>query len=457
MVSSSQAEIVGSTNAVGAGRTTTPPASPPSLPSFLAHAARLVPGVALLFALGYAGKWTEASIKAYGKAHHVALPNIEYVLWAILFGLVAGNVLAATRRMSFFAPGVETYEFFLKVGIALLGVRFLVTDVVKMGGLSLLLVVLEFAISGVLMVLLGRAFKLGPKLTALLAVGSAVCGVSAIIATQGAIEADDEDTSYAIGAILALGAVGLFLFPAIGHALAMSDHAFGLWVGLAIDNTAEVTAAGNLYSEEAGKWAVLAKTARNATIGFVVLGVALYFASRAGKELQGSRARFVWTKFPKFVLGFLVLSALASAHVLRTVDVTSLANLSRWAFLLTFAGVGLKTNFAELRRQGARPLVVGALGEVGIAGVTLLMVLGPTRSCTCDAPPPVIDTVAWFARATSSVPDRRSRGYSRAGSTARVSWRWPRRSNARSPPRGTCSSKRAPGPARRSRTSCRPS
>jgi uncharacterized membrane protein YadS len=155
----------------------------------------------------------------------------------------------------------------------------------------------------------------------------------------------------------------------------MSDHAFGLWVGLAIDNTAEVTAAGNLYSEEAGKWAVHAKTARNATIGFVVLGVALYFAAQAGKKLRGSRARLVRSKFPKFVLGFLVLSALASASVFAKPQVTTLANLSRWAFLLTFAGVGLKTNFVELRRQGLRPLVVGAVGEFAIGALTLAMVL----------------------------------------------------------------------------------
>jgi uncharacterized integral membrane protein (TIGR00698 family) len=344
-------------------------------PSLGGRALRLVPGIALLFAIGYGGKRAEALLRAYGQSHHVAVPNIEYVLWAILFGLAIGNLLAGSRLRAVFAPGIDTYEFFLKVGIALLGVRFLLTDVLKLGGLSLGLVVLEFAVAGSLMVLLGRAFKLGPKLTALLAVGSSICGVSAIIATQGAIEADDEDASYAIGAILALGAAGLFLFPAIGHALHMSDHAFGLWVGLAIDNTAEVTAAGNLYSEEAGRIAVLAKTARNATIGFVVLGVALHFAARAGKTLQGSRAAIVWSRFPKFVLGFLLLSATASAHVFTPSQTATLANLSRWAFLLTFAGVGLKTNFAELRQQGLRPLIVGAIGEVAIAVVTLGMVL----------------------------------------------------------------------------------
>jgi uncharacterized membrane protein YadS len=93
------------------------------------------------------------------------------------------------------------------------------------------------------MTLLGRLFKLKPKLTTLLAVGSAVCGVSAIIAAKGAIDADDEDSSFAIAAILALGAIALFSFPLIGHSLHMSDSSYGIWAGLAVDNTAEATAA----------------------------------------------------------------------------------------------------------------------------------------------------------------------------------------------------------------------
>jgi uncharacterized integral membrane protein (TIGR00698 family) len=343
--------------------------------SSLARGLRRVPGLALLFAIGYAGKWIEAFLRDYGKAHHLTLPNIEYVLWAIVIGLAIGNAFVGFRWFSVFSPGIDTYEFFLKIGIALLGVRFVFGDVLKLGGLSLVLIALEFAVAGTLMIYLGHKFDLGPKLTVLLAVGSSVCGVSAIIATQGSIDADDQDTSYAIGAILALGAVGLFLFPVVGHALHMSSHAFGLWVGLGIDNTAEVVAAGSIYSEEAGKWAVLAKTARNATIGFVVLGVALAFAAREGRKLQGSRVAFLWEKFPKFVLGFVVLSAIASFGVFTQPQITSLANLSRWAFLFTFAGVGLRTNFAALRRQGARPLLVGAIGEVAVAVVTLGMVM----------------------------------------------------------------------------------
>jgi len=110
------------------------------------------------------------------------------------------------RRPEIFRAGVATYEFWLKAGIVLLGARFLLGDVLKLGGVSLGLVALEIAGATAFMLFLGRAFGLRPKLTTLLAVGSAVCGVSAIIATQGAIDADEEDSSFAIAAILALGA-----------------------------------------------------------------------------------------------------------------------------------------------------------------------------------------------------------------------------------------------------------
>src|SRR5206468_2228625 len=161
-------------------------------------------------------KLIEQTINGYGKAHHLALPNIEYVLWAIVIGLIIANTIGIPK---IFKSGIATYEFFLKLGIVLLGVRFLLGDVLKLGGISL-----------------------------------------------------------------------------IGHALGLSDHAYGLWAGLAIDNTAEATAAGNLWSEQAGKIAVLAKTTRNATIGFVVLGYAIYWATRGEAHAIDNKAAFLWNK-----------------------------------------------------------------------------------------------------------------------------------------------------------------
>jgi len=332
----------------------------------------LIPGLLLLFVVGYAGKFIEQSISRYGKTHHLVLPNIEYVLWAILIGLLIANTVGVPQL---FRPGVATYEFWLKVGIIFMGARFLIGDILRLSGISLILVLIELALALTFMTWLGRRFNLKPKLISLLAVGASVCGVSAIIATQGAIDADEEDSSVAIAAILLLGAISLLFFPLIGHALHMSDHAYGLWTGLAVDNTAEATAAGALYSDAAGKYAVLAKTCRNALIGFVVLGYAIYWASKGEATVVTNKAAFLWLKFPKFILGFLLLSVLASLAVFNKPQIVALGNLSRWAFLLTFAGVGLRTNFRELGKQGLRPFVVGAVGEIVIAGITLALVL----------------------------------------------------------------------------------
>lgn len=348
----------------------------PASESPILNFVRLIPGILFLAGIGYAGKVLERSINSYAKARHLPFPNIEYVLWAILIGLVISNLWEIPAILR---PGVATYEFWLKIGIVLLGARFVLADVLKLGAISLGLVVVEVTVSLALMTFLGRLFKLKPKLTSLLAVGSAICGVSAIIAAKGAIDADDEDASFAMAAILALGALALFTFPAIAHGLHMSDVSYGLWAGLGVDNTAEATAAGALYSDAAGKVAVLAKTTRNALIGFVVLAYAIYWASRGQAEKVSNRAAFLWNKFPKFVLGFLFISVLVGFGVFSKVQVTSLGNLSKWAFLLTFAGVGLRTNFKQMSQQGLRPFIVGALGEILIAGLTLALVLGAGR------------------------------------------------------------------------------
>ena len=349
----------------------------------------LLPGIGLLFVVGYAGKFIEQSIARYGKAHHLVLPNVEYVLWAILIGVLIANTLGLPK---IFQAGVATYEFWLKAGIILLGARFILGDILHLSGISFVLIFIELILALTFMTYLGRGFNLPPKLITLLAVGSSICGVSAIIATQGAIEADEEDSSVAIAAILALGAISLVFFPLVGHALHMSDHAYGLWTGLAVDNTAEATAAGALFSDAAGKYAVLAKTCRNACIGFVVLGYALYWARKGQAAGIQNKGAFLWKKFPKFVLGFLFISFVATLGTLdpklfpqfaglvrygfTRPQITALGNLSRWAFLLTFAGVGLRTSFKDLLKQGAKPFLVGAIGEIVIAGITLALVLG---------------------------------------------------------------------------------
>ena len=336
---------------------------------------RYLPGLLLLAAVGIVGTFAQNGLRSVSKATGTALPDIEYVLWAIVIGLVIRNVIGLP---ALFRPGVASYEFWLKTGIVLLGARFVLGDLAKLGGFSLGIILIDMAVATVVILLVGKAFGLSGKLSTLLAIGTSICGVSAIIAGRGAIDADDEDSGYAIAAILALGAVALFSFPAIGHLLNLSDTQFGLWAGLAVDNTAETTATGAAYSAQAQQIAVAVKNTRNALIGLVVLGYAAYWSTRGGRAIAGGlggRAAFVWRTFPKFVLGFIVVSALATAGIFSRADITSLGNLSKWAFLLCFAGVGLNFDLRELARSGVRPLVVAALGLVVVAACSLGLVL----------------------------------------------------------------------------------
>src|SRR5712664_666702 len=142
----------------------------------------IVPGMILLAVIGFAAKVTEQSIASYGRVHHVTLPNIEYVLWAIVFGLVVSNTVGVPAICE---RGIDTYEFWLKTGIVLLGVRFLLGDVARLGGVSLACVIVEILVSIAVMTALGRYFGLPPKLTSLLSIGASICGVSAIIAAKG--------------------------------------------------------------------------------------------------------------------------------------------------------------------------------------------------------------------------------------------------------------------------------
>jgi uncharacterized integral membrane protein (TIGR00698 family) len=339
-----------------------------------------VPGILLLISVGLLGKYAQVWWNSLARHEHWRVPDIEYVLWAILIGLLITNTIGLHRV---FRPGVLTYQFWLKVGIVALGSRFVLGDIAKLGAASLVQILVDMAVAGTIILVAARAFGLSGKLGSLLAIGTSICGVSAIVAAKGAIRARNADVSYAIAAILALGAVGLFVLPPLGHAIGLSDYQFGLWAGLSVDNTAETTATGYLFSDHAGKIAVLVKSTRNALIGFVVLGFALYWAARgqADEIAPGVKAKaaFIWEKFPKFVLGFLAVSAIATAHWLTKGQTANLANVSKWAFLLTFAGVGLTTDIRQIARTGWRPLVVAIIGLIVVASVSLGLVLLTTN------------------------------------------------------------------------------
>jgi len=319
-----------------------------------------LPGIALLLAVGYAGKLVTPYI-----------PHTEYVIWAIVIGMLIRNLLPLPKV---FLPGINTYELWLKTGIVLMGARFALKSVAALGGVGLALVVVEIVCALLVAAWLARRFGLSEKLGTLIGVGNGICGVSAIIGATGAIEAKREEASYAIAVVLLFGAAMIFVYPLVGHWLGLTETQFGFWAGLAVDNTAECVATGFAYSDAAGKVATLVKLCRNALMGLVILALAVMYARRGMASEVRDKARFLWDRFPKFVLGFLAFSAVVSLGLLTKDQVAAIGNLSKWMFLLTFAGVGLTTEVAHLK-AGIVPFVIGLVSEVVISLVSLGMIV----------------------------------------------------------------------------------
>jgi hypothetical protein len=155
------------------------------------------PGILLLIAVGVLGKYAQIWWNTMARHHHWTVPDIEYVLWAIVIGLLITNTIGLHP---IFRPGVLTYQFWLKVGIVALGTRFVLGDIAKLGGTSLIQILVDMAIAGSIILIVARAFGLSGKLGSLLAIGTSICGVSAIVAAKGAIRARNADVSYAIAA-----------------------------------------------------------------------------------------------------------------------------------------------------------------------------------------------------------------------------------------------------------------
>ncbi len=317
-------------------------------------------GVLLLAVVGYAGKVTASYV-----------PHTEYVIFAIAFGMVICNTVRIPAALTW---GVRTYEFWLRAGIVLMGAGLQWQNVLRIGGTGLGLIVVEILVAVFVARVLARACRLPEKLGSLMGVGAGICGVSAIIGATGAIDAREEEAGYAIATVLIFGAIMVFLFPFLGRLMGLSDQAFGFWAGLSVDNTAETIATGFAYSEGAGQVATLVKLSRNALMGFVILLFALYYATKGQAREIANKARFLWARFPKFLLGFLALSVASSAGLLSPTQVKTLTNLSKWFFMLTFAGVGLSLSLSRMK-AGLRPFLVGLGVESAVSAITLGLIL----------------------------------------------------------------------------------
>jgi uncharacterized integral membrane protein (TIGR00698 family) len=288
--------------------------------------ADLLPGLALIIVVALCAHLAS-----------VAVPGANRLLVAIFVGFAAANFIDIPSQ---FEPGLSTHKLLLEVGIVLMGVRLSLAAVVETGPLLVTLAVGTIAFGIGLVENVGRFLNGGAsKLTSLVAAGASVCGVSAVVAVAGSIDADEEQIAYAVGTVLLLDAITLVLYPIAGDMLTLPDRQFGIWAGLSMFSTGPVTAVGFAYSEVAGRWATLTKIIRNTLIGAVAVGYSVYWMP-AADEANAAHLAAVWDTLPKFLVGFLAVVVVANVLALSDATVATVDAVRGWCFLLAFAGLG---------------------------------------------------------------------------------------------------------------------
>jgi uncharacterized membrane protein YadS len=317
---------------------------------------RILSGLALTFGLAGLAWLIKKNIYDVTLPFGVSGSTLEYPIWAALLGIAANLVLRPFRGDDYIRPGIKT-EFFLKIGLVLLGAGINLKLLVSSAGGAIVQALILITSVFFFTYWVAARFGLDEKLRAVMSTALAVCGVSAAIAAAGSVLAKKEQVTYVIALVILVALPMMLLMPPAAQALGLSDPVAGAWFGGNIDTTAAVIGAGTIYSDGAQQVASIVKNTQNALIGLVAFLLAVAFAGK----LQGGKrpsARLIWDRFPKFVLGFILASILYNLGWIDGGKGTAIDALKNWAFTLAFVSMGLSFAFGEIRRMGWKPVAV---------------------------------------------------------------------------------------------------
>ncbi|HSB31453.1 MAG TPA: putative sulfate exporter family transporter [Candidatus Sulfobium mesophilum] len=304
-----------------------------------------------------------------------ALPaewGIEYVVFALIIGLFISNVIGLPEWLSY---AVRT-EYYIKSGLVILGAGLLFFEILQAGALGIIQALGVVFVVWYACFWMSRKLKVDDEFAVILSSAVSICGVSAAIATCGAVEGDKKKLSYVTSLVLIVAVPMMVVMPWAVKAFGIPDIVGGAWLGGTLDTSGSVVAAGALISEAAMKTGVIVKFSQNALIGVAAFILSIWWTMKKGAA-EGGRpsARVIWDRFPKFVLGFIVASAIFSfvLHI-DTVSATKslLGDLRTWWFALAFVSIGLETRFVELAKmEGGRP----ALAFIGAQAFNVVWTL----------------------------------------------------------------------------------
>lgn len=264
-----------------------------------------------------------------------------------------------------FSAGLKfTSKKILKFAIILLGASLNIKIVLEVGKMSLCVMAFTLFTCFGVGYFVGRALKINWKLSNLISAGTGICGGSAIAAIAPVIDADDSDIAYAMSATFLFDMAMIVLFPIMGQAMGLSDMAYGLWAGTAVNDTSSVVAAGYAFSEAAGDFATMVKLTRTLSIIPTVIAFALINArikrKEAGADGAAVKAKLGLTKIiPWFILGFLALAVINSFGVIPQAVSSGMKDVSKFLMVSALAAIGLNTSFKDMKKSGFAPMLHG--------------------------------------------------------------------------------------------------
>ncbi|TDP19153.1 YeiH family protein [Halanaerobium congolense] len=320
------------------------------------------------------------ALTAKAVSSYIPMHLISGSVLALILGMLLNPII---REISIFNTGINfVSKKILKAGIVLMGLTLSFSQVLSVGGYSLIVMTFTLLTAFGGGYLFGRLFNMNWKLSSLISAGTGVCGGSAIAAVAPTIEAENSHIAYAISATFIFDVLMVILFPLAGRYLGMSDLGFGLWAGTAVNDTSSVVAAGYAFSDAAGAFAVIVKLTRTLSIIPIVM-IFSFINARENKKLgvSGNEHREkveIKNIFPYFILLFLMMVAVKSTGFISAELSSNIASISKFMMIMALGAIGLTTNFSEVSDSGIKPLLHGFIisSLVVIVSFTIQLFIG---------------------------------------------------------------------------------
>lgn len=339
--------------------------------------------VAIAIAAGYVADWFGTAVLGFASS------PVSAIMMAIILGMIVANTVRLPDNIG---PGLKfCSSTILRLGIMFLGIRLSLLGAGAFTLVALPFVVVAISIGLVVVGFLGRRLGLSRQMSGLIAVGTSICGATAIVATAPLIKANESEVTYSIACITIFGLAAMFFYPILGHYLFAEQPALaGLFLGTSIHETAQVAGAGLMYEAQydaplALDIATVTKLVRNLCMIAVIPLVGYLYGSERSGPTTDAKSRW-WTMIPWFIIGFALMSALRTVGDLgdRAFGILDAAtwgmvvqfvrDTAEICLLLAMSAVGLTSMFAGLRQIGARPFVLGLFAAALIGTVSVVLI-----------------------------------------------------------------------------------